>query len=290
MKKRQFYFAGIEMEIEMPEERFYKNEYRLAPFRVNKVYSPHVMRFQWVDEISKPQGNLSEINLVTHIYVNDNEQIRYLNVKNDDWSRASLRVSHKGKVHDIEVSKSSFPDTIALKTVLECMSLEHLLVEVNGFVLHCSYIEVGGQAILFTAPSETGKSTQAELWKKLRSASIINGDRAAVRWTGEEILAEGIPFAGSSEYCLNRSIPIRAIICLEQAPDTSIRRLYGYEAFANIWKGCSVNTWNRKDVEKASATVTHVIKQIPIFQLACTPDESAVIALEKALAESEVVR
>ena len=290
MEKREFCFAGIEIEVNMPKERFYKDEYRLAPFRVNKLESPHKMTFRWVDELSEPKGELVDKMVSTHIYVNNDEQIRYLSVMGTDWKNASVRVSHKGKVHDVEVSKSSFPENIGLKTVLECMSLEYLLVDVEGFVLHCSYIEIDGKAILFTAPSETGKSTQADLWKKHKGATIVNGDRAGVRWVDNQLIAEGIPFAGSSEYCLNRSVPVQAIVYLDQAPTTSIRRLDGYEAFSSIWKGCSVNPWNRSDVEQISANVMRVAKEIPVFYLACTPDESAVIALEKALVESEDVR
>ena len=182
-----------------------------------------------------------------------------------------------------------YPDHISLKTTLECMAAEHLTIENNGFILHSSFIKLKDEAILFTAPSGTGKSTQAELWKTLRGAAIINGDRSVVRWEGDHIWTEGIPFAGSSSYCENESLPLRAIVCLSQAPSTSIRRVKGYEAFLNIWKECSVNAWDTKDVEKLSSIVTHVVTTIPIFHLACTPDESAIIALEKALMESEKI-
>ncbi len=42
---------------------------------------------------------------------------------------------------------------------------------------HCSYILHQNRAILFAAPSGTGKSTQAALWEKYRGAEIIIGDR-----------------------------------------------------------------------------------------------------------------
>ena len=50
-----------------------------------------------------------------------------------------------------------------------------------------------------------------------------------------------------------------------------------------IWEGVSVNSWDKKDVEQVSQVVSEVVQEIPIFHLTCTPDESAVIALEEAL-------
>lgn len=290
MERRLFKFAGIEIEVSMPGERFYKDEYRLAPFRTDFCQEPHTIKFSWVEEFSEPVGKLVSKEGLKFIYSEKNEQIRFLNVREGEWKRADLRVVHKGKVHEVEVRKAAFPGRIGLKTVLECMSVEHLILEENAFLLHCSYIRVRGKAILFTAPSETGKSTQAELWKTLRGADIVNGDRGAIRLKEGKILAEGVPFAGSSEYCKNESLPIEAIVYLEQASNTSIRRLQGHEAFSSIWKGCSVNTWNRNDVEKLVSLVMQAAVRVPVFHLACTPDESAVIALEKAIMESEGAR
>ena len=100
-------------------------------------------------------------------------------------------------------------------------------------------------------------------------------------------MAEGIPFAGSSTYCKNRSLPIEAIVHLGQAPVTTIRRMRGYESFCRIWEGVSVNTWDKEDVELVSDVVQKVAEQIPVFHMPCTPDESAVIVLEQELRKLE---
>jgi hypothetical protein len=183
----------------------------------------------------------------------------------------------------VQILKSHHLQKLSSRTILNSMALEHLIARNHGFVFHCSYIDWNGEAILFTAPSETGKSTQADLWHQYRGAEIINGDRAAIRLAEGKLLAEGIPFAGSSQYCKNRSLPIKAIVYLGQAPKTTIRKLRGYEAFSKIWEGVSVNTWDREDLERVSAVVQKVASEIPVYHMPCTPDESAVIALEEAL-------
>jgi hypothetical protein len=173
--------------------------------------------------------------------------------------------------------------------VLNAIGAEHLIARAGGFIFHCAYIDIGGKAVLFTAPSGTGKSTQADLWQKYRNADIINGDRAAVRICDGVPTACGIPFAGSSQYCKNRDLPIAAIVYLSQAPENTLRSMKGYEAFLRIWEGVSVNTWDKTDLELVSAAVQTLAAQVPVFHLSCTPDESAVLTLEAALRKLEIL-
>ena len=75
------------------------------------------------------------------------------------------------------------------------------------------------------------------------------------------------------------------MIYLGQAPQTNIQKIEGSLAFMKLWEGVSVNAWNKSDTEQVSQVVREVVERVPIFYLACTPDESAVVALEKALHE-----
>ena len=79
------------------------------------------------------------------------------------------------------------------------------------------------------------------------------------------------------------ALPVKAIVYLGQASQTSIRRLRGTEAFRRIWEGVSVNTWNVEDVASAMDITTRVIGAVPVYHLVCTPDESAVLTLEQQL-------
>ena len=281
--ERHYRFAGVELCVSMPEELFYDNEYHLAPFRVDRTEKPHIFRFTAAEKLDPPAGTCILEDPGLRIYSDGHRRLRYLGTVENAWENAYIRAEHRGREHDVQVKAGEICGRITSKTVLNSIEIQHLLARAGGFAFHCAYIGWNGGAILFTAPSETGKSTQAELWKKHRGAQIINGDRAAVRIHGGQILAEGIPFAGSSDDCLNRSLPVTAVVCLSQAPVTSIRRLRGYEAFVRIWEGCTVNTWDREDVALVSDAVKRLAETVPVFHLACTPDESAVVALENAM-------
>lgn len=278
MVKKHYRFAGLDFTLEMPEDAAFVEERNLAEFRSEPGPEPHRFVCSYVEELPEPEGVLTVTQPNFTLYAVPGGHVRYIGGRN-----SYIRAEHMGKLHTVQVKKNPYNSRIGVKTVLESMEVEHLIARNDGFVFHCSCIHREGEAILFTAPSETGKSTQAELWHQYRGAEIINGDRAAIRLANGRLLAEGIPFAGSSQYCKNRSLPIRAIVYLGQAPRTTIRKLRGYEAFSKIWEGVSVNAWDREDLERVSAVVQKAASEIPVYHMPCTPDESAVLALEEAL-------
>lgn len=281
--KKYYCFAGVELELELPAERANTGERHLAPFGVDGVEDPHRFTFTVVDALTPPAGRCVANEGGCRVYEETDGSVRYIGSVQQSWEPAYLRVAHRGREHHVQLKEGNFPAGIGTHTVLTCLAAEHLVAEAGGFVFHSSYIHRDGRAILFTAPSGTGKSTQAALWERYRGAEIINGDRSAVRIVEGEPYACGIPFAGSSEYCKNRTLPLQAIVYLKQAPVTSIRRLRGAEAFRRIWEGCSVNTWDREDLAAVSETVQRVVMTVPVYELACTPDESAITALEGVL-------
>ena len=104
------------------------------------------------------------------------------------------------------------------------ISLPQLLLYHSTLVFHAAYTGTPQGAILFSAPSQTGKSTQAALWAQHRGAEVLNGDKAAVRLDGAPMV-HGVPFSGTSGICENVSLPLRGVVVLSQAKENSVRRL-----------------------------------------------------------------
>lgn len=160
--------------------------------------------------------------------------------------------------------------------------LPQLLLPFRTLIFHASYIEHKGSGILFTAPSGTGKSTQAELWRVHRSARVLNGDKAGVTLR-EMPMAHGLPFAGTSKICENVSLPLRGIVVLSQAPVNSIRRLRPSEAVAALCSNLFVDQVIPEEWSLALNLLLDLVAAVPVYALACTPDERAVQTLEQAL-------
>lgn len=173
------------------------------------------------------------------------------------------------------------PDNSAM--LFKVLFLEHLLLLNGGVILHSSYIVTRYGAVLFTAPSGTGKSTQAELWQRLKGAETVNGDCSVIRKENGVYKAFGLPFSGSSGICFNRTYPIAAVVALGQAKENRLKRLFGAEAFVRIFGGVKRDTWDFAGTEMCSAVLGELCTEIPVFSLDCLPDSSAVELLDREL-------
>ena len=155
----------------------------------------------------------------------------------------------------------------------DLIGLETLLLKYNGLLLHSSFIRWKEKGILFSAPSGTGKSTQADLWVKYEGSEILNGDRVGLRYLDQHWTAFGLPLAGSSYIYRNTSASVAAIITLEQSPENKIRKLNPIEAFHRLFPETTVHHWHKYSEEKAVSLLINLISNIPVYLLKCRPDK-----------------
>lgn len=173
-------------------------------------------------------------------------------------------------------------------TVLRTVNFNHIMLEYDAIVLHSSYVLHKGKAILFCAPSGTGKSTQADLWAKHRGAEIINGDRTLVRRFGGSYTANGVYYAGTSGICKNVTAPIAAIVMLGQAKENRVCKISGAEAFLGLFRQSAYSKTVPTDPGLAAALLSDAAEKLPVIKLDCLPDESAVKALEDFMEEGNL--
>lgn len=165
------------------------------------------------------------------------------------------------------------------------LALERRMLTLDGLILHCAFVEYQGEAILFSAPSETGKTTQANLWERHRGAETVNGDRGLLQKMNGRWYARGWPVCGSSGVCRNKDVPIRAIVMLSQAPEDRAERLGARKAFTQVYSQTTINRWDRLANLRALELLENLVTEVPVYHLACTMNETAVEALEAALAD-----
>lgn len=161
------------------------------------------------------------------------------------------------------------------------LHLENHLLDAGGLILHCCYLMHDGGAILFTAPSGTGKTTQGKLWERVYGAEIINGDRALLQRDPGGWLAMGYPFHGSAPECRNESCPVRGIVVVRQAEEDRVERLSPAEAMILLYEGITVNVWDRQRSTQALDLLQELITAVPVVRLNCTMRESAAETLHR---------
>ena len=278
--ERWFYMAGLRWRIVTEEP--WEPTGLLAAFESEPGDWDLTLEYRLCDRLPEPEGKLIYEDPGMRIYDRDGVQMRYGGPLGTGMEHARHCIRREGKLSRVYLRRSESRERLSAHRVLDTMELEHRVVEHSGFLLHASWIDRAGRGILFTAPSGTGKSTQAELWRSLRGAKVLNGDRTAV-FAEPRAQVRGIPFCGSSGISHPGTMPLEAIVYLSQSKENRIRRLRGLEAFRRVWEGCSVNVWSREDLDRCARTVTQVLEQVPVYHLACTPDENALRTLEEAL-------
>jgi len=170
--------------------------------------------------------------------------------------------------------------------IMNYLGFETMLLAHDALLLHSSFIRlVSGCGILFSAPSGTGKSTQAELWRRCRHAEVINGDRAGLKRTNDTWTAWGLPYAGTSGIYRNDSASICAVVALRQSKTNAIRRLNPAQAIFYLYPELTLHRWEVVSVSQAMNLLTDLVSSVPVFLLECRADEDAVSLLENTLKE-----
>lgn len=191
-----------------------------------------------------------------HFLRNENGEFAFANA---DWSKVT----------------SFFPSPsgmYALPLAAICSKFSYY----GAFLMHASCVDIGGKGVIFTGASGIGKTTQAELWQKHIGAEIINGDKAFVRQIDGEFYGCGLPWKGSSEYCLNKKTKLNGIVVLRQADENRITRLDSVQATELFMPHIFMPHWNKACLENTFDTLEKLFGRVPVVLLECRPDAEAV--------------
>jgi len=175
------------------------------------------------------------------------------------------------------------PEKTEAFDLIRYMAFETVILGFGGFFLHASIVDWKGNGILFTAPSGTGKSTQAALWEKHLGAATVNGDKALLRKTGGVWRAFGSAWSGSSGINRDESVPVRAVAVLRQHGENRLTRFGAADAIRHLLSETSLSRWSGDMTGKAVSMVSDLVSAAPVYLLECLPDEGAVEILRAAV-------
>ena len=112
------------------------------------------------------------------------------------------------------------------------------LIEKGVLLVHGSALCVDGQAVVFVAPSGTGKSTHARLWREVYGEQIwmINDDKPMLKIEGDQVLVYGTPWDGKHHLSRNASAPLKAMVHVKRSESNAIMPLNRADAFPVMMK------------------------------------------------------
>ena len=290
MDKRLYRIGHTEMEICKPEQMLSPKNLEL--FRVetqggNKI----VYHMEFTDDIIALEASLREKQDLScrevkrdnlRVFQSGRGECRVINFKGAEKPYAITWQEEERFIrvwYDREVASMLVYDTVFIAAL--CM--EKFLIKDGAMILHSAYMLRDGEAILFSAPSETGKSTQADLWEKYRGTRTVNGDRSLLIREPEGWYAYGFPVCGSSEICHNEAYPVRAIVMLKQAKKNQVYPLPGIQAVRELMAQITVNAWDVAFQMSVIDKLEQLIAEVPVYRQECDISEKAVECLEKKL-------
>ena len=265
----------------------------MMPFNLSKFKETGIADYHYqikmTDEILLSDTSFTVNKPGILIKIEDGLETRYLSLPGDGHFYGRCKEIDKNNT-EIQFNQN-YQNYLKIDTVFNSLlSLERRMNEHNCYVLHSSYIVYKDEAILFTAPSGTGKSTQADLWKKYRDIRIINGDRTLLTYEEGRFYANGWPICGSSEICHNERYPLKAIVMLDQGPINEIRELSNIEKTKRLIQEITINYHNQGYLDNALSFIDKLIAKIPIINLSCTISEEAVDVLDRYIQSISKVR
>lgn len=280
--KRIFKIADIKLNIVTPFDLNGGQDINLFEIYNNE---DNKEQFKFNIEVNKLKDNEEKYivfkNEVKKVYYKNNKYYWYYKIPTSKmWE---ICCEEENKFSNVTINPIYIKYYENIEYLISRLNIQGILLSKEVMILHSSFIIHNNESILFTAPSGTGKSTQASLWEKYKGAEIINGDRSAIGTRNGEYFAYGLPFCGSSNICKNKEEPLKAIVVLKQAKENSVRRLSKIEAFKILLGQVAINRWNKKDMELAMTLIEELIEKVPVVMLSCRPDKEATDVLNDYL-------
>ena len=189
-------------------------------------------------------------------------------------------IAHERSLN-VQIHGDPFTDEICEVVAILRVICDHIIRR-GGFFLHCSCLSCDGDGIIFTAPSGTGKSTHAALWRRVYGdrVQMINDDKPLVRLKDGEFIIYGTPWNGKHNIGNNISAPIKAVFFLEQAPENSAERVDAFTALSLLLQQ-TVLPPKREDMSALMDMLGKLVENTPMFRLKCSiSDEAAMTAYE----------
>ena len=160
-----------------------------------------------------------------------------------------------------------------------CFQFYYKLLLHDGLMLHASAVEYNGKAYLFSADSGIGKSTHTKLWQQIYGdkAQVFNDDKPALRRIDGKWYAYGTPWCGKDGINQNKKVPLGGICFLKRGEKNSIQPMSNYTAVQKIIGQTNRKTADINKINNLLDLTDKLIREIPIFELECLPNEEAAI-------------
>lgn len=203
-----------------------------------------------------------------------------LTMKHDDGTHLCVWSDTNSRTLFVEGNLAPQMLRFALWTGFGIMTVGYGRIPVHGSCIVCD-----NRAYLFLGESGTGKSTHTRLWREFISGSfLLNDDSPIIVSEADEIFIYGSPWSGKTPCYKAERYPLGGCVRLSQAPFNKMERLSFLKSYAALHPSCPPE-FAYDDILYAgiSKTLEDLLDIVPIYHLACLPDEAAATLSHRVL-------
>ena len=152
-----------------------------------------------------------------------------------------------------------------------------MTVNYNRIPIHGSCIVNAERAYLFLGESGTGKSTHTRLWREfIAGSALLNDDSPIIAAESDGVYIYGSPWSGKTPCYKPLKFPLGGCVRLSQAPYNKMKRLITLNAYAALHPSCPPEfAYDEELYAGISQTLDAILSKVPVYHLACLPNEAA---------------
>lgn len=273
---KTLHIAGISINLCGPVSAWSKD---FNKFYGEAVSSPDISVFivPAIDSVSDYTGNPVIKNNEITIYENNDMYLLYF--ENSSYIK-ELHLYKSGRqayIHCLDNFNSQAVYDI-FHAIRPCF-LFHA-VQKGITAIHSASIMYKEKVWLFSAPSQTGKSTHTSLWHKLFNSKLINGDVNLIGMSDNHPVVYGSPWCGTSKISTTGQFALGGIILLKQAPVNEIIELTkDRQCFLVLQRSIAIPL-NEEIYDMNLNLISTITDLCLVAQLNCTPDDEAAITMK----------
>ncbi len=267
-----FQIADIKLQFDYNFPDFFKD--RISSYEKADIIPDYFMKVTIESFIERPKG-ISKLVYKDRFLFEDGNTC-YLFKEDETKSITDLIRYDKDFKHiDIILSDKIGSRLPEVEYLLTGMMFFEIALENSRISIHASAISYNDEAILFSAPSQTGKSTQAELWtSNLEGVKIINDDKPVLFLKDNELWTSGTPWSGKTPRNENISNRVKCIVFLEQSSKDELLSLSNQEIITYFLRNIHRPKEEHRLI-KILKTIETLVYQTPVYLYKTTKDQSS---------------
>ena len=268
--------SGIKIEFNYCFDNYFKD--RISSYQIsdNEIVD-YQINVRLKEEIKLPNFNPKMIINRRNIYETKNNStiICFFN-KDKTKVNATVEYTNDYSIVNIDLNRNLKVDLAEIEYIITGITFLEIAILNGQIPLHASAISYKNDAILFSAPSTTGKSTHTRLWSKLfNEVEYINDDKPLIVIKESGIYATGTPWSGKSVLNQNKKVKLKSIFFINQSENNKVNELDNKQKLIHLMKNIH-RSINREAQDIAFEKLNILINKIPMYELYCNISEEAV--------------